>query len=448
MSGETLGTPVEVKPRPRALLQTDSDGDPVVVGVFPYEHILRPGDNAHEGDWDVVVSEAEVIEDFEGLLVVGFGATTVRSARQWDPLSGEATKQAWASRILTVAVESEGFGTSAHVLYVPDGLDPIVERLVRSDLVPGFATQESRPLFATMSRQGRAVVEMGWYVQPFLVASDGSMLAGRLRRGDPSRGVDTGEIWILPAWVSKRREWVRAAWKVWAETYPGRIPSPPQWRDSKAWFTPEELTLDEELERVRTERDETVTRLEAVEADLQVRKEAAAVAAAKGSRRLLSADGDNLVEAVQAALTDLGFTAKNMDDVTEKGKRVEDLRVSDDGWEAIAEVKGYKRGAAAGDLIKITRFAGLYAMETGKQPDAQWYVVNGFRFDEPGSRPLPLQGSDEDVAVFAEDRGVIVSTVDLFRVWRDVMTGKRDKDEVRAAMKVAVGRFTGEVDGK
>jgi hypothetical protein len=77
MSGECLGTPVEVRRRPRALLQTAADDDPVVEGLFPHEYVLRPGAEAHAGEWDVVVSETEVVEEFEGLLVVGLGAMSV-----------------------------------------------------------------------------------------------------------------------------------------------------------------------------------------------------------------------------------------------------------------------------------------------------------------------------------------------------------------------------------
>jgi hypothetical protein len=43
---------------------------------------------------------------------------------------------------------------------------------------------------------------------------------------------------------------------------------------------------------------------------------------------------------------------------------------------------------------------------------------------------------------FAEGGGVVISTVDLFQVWRDVMAGRRKKKDVRQVMREAKGRFT------
>jgi hypothetical protein len=455
MSGGSLGTPVDVRPKPRAvLIPADSESAPVVQGIFPYEHVVvLKGEEIHDEDWDVMVTESGALSGCERLLVVGFGLTNVDGAQQWSPstpgnpghgATAVDVKQAMLSTRISVTVNQ--VPTPSHNLIIPDGLDPFVERLVRNDLVPGFKGGQpwlplSMPSFGGLSMMG---YRPDWYLSPLLSASNGAVLAARVRRSRVSpRGQHPGEVWILPPWVTKHRDWVRAAWKVWAETYPGLIPSPSQWEDSEAWFTPSELVLHKKIEIVRTRREETVARLDAEEASLRKSLTAATQTALVGARRLLSADGDALVEAVQAALQDLGFSVVNMDEVTVKGKRVEDLRISDGDWSGIAEVKGHKRGAPAGDLIKITRFAGLYENEMGHQPAAQWYIVNAFRFDEPGARPVPLEASPEDVEVFGDGGGVIISTVDLFRVWRDVMTGVRMSHEVREAMKTSHGRFTG-----
>lgn len=456
MSGGTLGTPVDVRAKPRAvLIPANATSAPVVRGVFPYERVVAVDlQEIHDEDWDVMITESGALSGCEQLLVVGFGLVDIDGVQQWSPstpidpgqenTAARNLKQAMLSNRISVTVNP--LPSPSNNLLVPDGLDPLVEHLVRTDLVPGFKGGQpwlplSAPVFGGLPMMG---YRPDWYIEPLLSASNGAVLAARVRRSRVSRqGQHPGEVWILPPWVTKHRDWVRAAWKVWAETYPGLIPPPPQWEDSEAWFTPDEMALHERITAVRAERESAIVRLDAEDALLRKSLAAVTQTALTGARRLLSADGDGLVEAVKAALEDLGFLVINMDDKTVKGKRVEDLRVTDADWSGIAEVKGHKRGAPAGDLIKITRFAALYEKETGRPPAAQWYIVNAFRFDEPDTRPVPLEASPEDVEVFGDGGGVVISTVDLFRVWRDVMTGVRNKVEVREAMRTSRGRFTG-----
>jgi hypothetical protein len=76
MSGDLLGSLVVVRPKPRAVfVPRDSDSPPVVQGVFPYEHVLDvgAGEVIHSEDWEVIVTEAGVLEGNEELFAVGFG---------------------------------------------------------------------------------------------------------------------------------------------------------------------------------------------------------------------------------------------------------------------------------------------------------------------------------------------------------------------------------------
>jgi hypothetical protein len=62
----------------------------------------------------------------------------------------------------------------------------------------------------------------------------------------------------------------------------------------------------------------------------------------EGTRRILTSDGDELVEAVTTVLEDLGFTVRDMDDHHDErtGAKLEDLRVedpSDADWLTLVE---------------------------------------------------------------------------------------------------------------
>ena len=456
MSGDLLGSLVVVRAKPRAVfVPHDSESPPVVQGVFPFEHVLDVGSGEliHSEDWEVIVTEADDLLGNEQLLAVGFGVRNVDGVQQWLPDGpsvldeaedpAEYLRQILAGSRTSVSVRPDP--TPSQGLLVPPGLDPMVERLVRTDLVPGFEggkpwlPLEVPPWFLNM----RLGIKADWYFSPLLRASNGAVLAARVRRSaDSPSGQGTGEIWILPSWVTNHREWLQAAWGVWATEYPGRLPMPPEWGDSATWYTPEEAAIHDQILRVRVDRDEAVVRFDAEEGRLAKELVVASRLARDGARRLLTADGNPLCEAVAEVLRELGFDVVDMDAQVEVGKRVEDLRVREGDWEAIAEVKGDKRGAALRDLLKVGRFAGLYEWETGHAPNARWFIANGMRLTDPALRPLPLAGSTEDIDLFAEGGGVVISTVDLFQVWRDVMAGRREKDDVRQVMRDAKGRFT------
>jgi hypothetical protein len=195
--------------------------------------------------------------------------------------------------------------------------------------------------------------------------------------------------------------------------------------------------LAEERERIVRELDE---REGSLRADLVSAKRAAEL----GARRLLNAQGDQLVEAVAEALRSLGFSVVDVDATLDGARRVEDLRVSepaDPGWTNITEVKGYSGGARSSDLQRLSNYAELYRTRTERLPDTRWYVVNHALTDPPAGRTEVLAGADDHVDLFAEVGGLVIDTRILFSLVRDVELGLREAETVRQHMRQGTGRL-------
>lgn len=181
-------------------------------------------------------------------------------------------------------------------------------------------------------------------------------------------------------------------------------------------------------------------------------EEALATARAKadaGLRRLFVAHGTDLVAATIQALELLGFEVRDMDEVWPDGDKREDLRVSDPtvaGWEALAEVRGYAKGAQQNDLIRIAaRFVPRYMQDEGMPPAAAWYIVNHFRSQDPMTRPRVLAPNDAEVEEFAKGLapGLVIDSVTLFQLCRAVERQELTAAEARSALVDATGIFTG-----
>lgn len=444
MSGLNRGKPVDVKPRPRALLEDlDEEKQTAVSGLFPFEMAVSFIDRTFDSDWDVLITgQPGEVGRSAGLFVVAFGAERATSLL---PLDGRNPENAADPRRV------QWMGTSAaRDLFIPAGLPDVIEALVRKDLLAGFEQGGRSRRYLRVQRGDRMV---GWldeknqtdYLDPFLTASDGSVLAGRVRRAPTEAGQEgaLSECWLLPGWVAHPEEWVKTAWKCWAEAAPKRIPAPPAWADSAEWHTPDEARIAGERARLKAALVEAFEEFKSADGALAHAFDEAKKSAEDGPRRVLQTQSGDLVTAVQALLNDLGFAVQDMDLVHPEGDRREDLRIGDEGdYEAIAEVRGYGRGAQSNDLLRLGRFAGLYQQETGKRPSAQWYIVNEFLKDDPGTRPSrPLASKPDDVREFGENPGIVISTVALYRLWQRVAVGSMSKEEARQQLKECRGYF-------
>jgi hypothetical protein len=320
--------------------------------------------------------------------------------------------------------------TKATIHVVADGLPPKLAELAARVLLPMFSQQSlNRGLSG-----GWADMHGGW-LQPFVMSSDGAVLAGSLTdRQKP--------CWMLPSQSGDPVPWVRCAYGVWSSADPKLFPPRPDWRLRAEWQTPEEVqAVSQSVEAQRTFEAARATYDSASVAAAQT-FEIARRAADLGARRLLTAQGDDLRDAVAESLRELGFRVQIMDEVAVKGDLLEDLRVTDPatpGWTALAEVRGYKGGAQLHDLLRIGRFVTRYLRATGDEPSRRWYVVNGFLDRDPSEREEPLHSNQSEVATFADDRGSVIDTRVLFKLSQEVLGNRGDGASARAWLRQVVG---------
>jgi hypothetical protein len=232
-----------------------------------------------------------------------------------------------------------------------------------------------------------------------------------------------GVAWF-PSMPPNHMGWIRALLFHWAQSDPERLPGLRDWETTAEWMTSREQELSAKLTDLEQCRSRLLGELESEEARLKQVLLAARAEGNAGPRRILTTQDDELVSAVANVFRELGFGVREMDkELRPGGSNREDLRLTlgtKPGWEAIVEVKGYaKSGGKLNDISQIEKHAGYYAVEKGRLPDKKLYVVNG-EFEttaSPSMRRLPF--SDEDLAPFANDGGLVLMTAELFHLHRD-----------------------------
>jgi hypothetical protein len=256
-------------------------------------------------------------------------------------------------------------------------------------------------------------------------------------------------IFALPAETTQHVEWLAMVLKMLHQLDADRFPAEPDWRRSSAWGTPTLLDALHELSEIEADRQAAKDEFEARESIARAALEAAAAAAATGAQRLLTASGDDLVEAITHVLMELGFQVEDMDEHHDavNGAKLEDLRVTSinpDGevWLGLVEVKGYSGGAKARDVAQIYgRPARSYLKETGTDADGLWHIVNVKKEQNPSVRGESFTGQN-DLLILEDNEGCAIDTRDLFQAWRDVQIGSSSAEQVRESLMTARGRWT------
>jgi hypothetical protein len=230
-----------------------------------------------------------------------------------------------------------------------------------------------------------------------------------------------GVAW-LPSVDKNQSAWVDAVVTQWAQSNEDAFPSFGEWTNSPQWMVPEEAQIFSQIQMLEHKKKKTVIKIDKRIGELTTKLALAKAEANNGLRRLITKQGEELVEEVAKALSDIGFSVTRVDPlIGEKPKR-EDLRLrhldkSGKEWNAIVEVRGYARsGGTTADLLRINRFADLYKKETGQAPDNRIYIVNGqIEILIPSQRQEPLASATEDLEVFGDSNGILIWSIDLFR---------------------------------
>ncbi|WP_157187457.1 hypothetical protein [Nocardia vinacea] len=329
-----------------------------------------------------------------------------------------------------------GHSCAGEELVVPDELDGDWRELAKRVLVPLLRPLRERPGFSRGVKWDESEESASY--TPLIHDLDGNVFAMRYR---PPRGAL--ECLYLPEAIEDITPWLLAAFKEWSKEDSATFPAEPAWTCDPMWMTPAELAARAELDRQQEEAQRIIAeqdrKIAAAQAQLKVEQDAADA----DERILLTAGDDELVDAVESALCQLGFTVRNMDRQEGRRQKREDLRVVLDDWIAVCEVKGYTSGGKPADLQKLSRWVTLYAQESsGKLPSAQWYVVNQFRERDPNTRRPLLHGHQEDLDVLAEADGLAIDTRDLFRLGKAVALGGLTAEAARQRLISAKGRFT------
>ena len=117
-----------------------------------------------------------------------------------------------------------------------------------------------------------------------------------------------------------------------------------------------------------------------------------------------------------------------MDPERQEGEpKREDLRLTlaeRSGWEALAEIKGYKGGTRTNDGRQIREHRDRYIAEEGRAPELTLWIANTHRHIDPSSRTPPDNNVGESVANIG---AVHALTTDLYKLWTLVATGRLEK---------------------
>jgi hypothetical protein len=388
-----------------------------------------------QSDYDAIIIAGDVTTLDRRLNILQFGGSPPR-----DDFLVREGEMACTYRLY---ISRDG---RAGQLEVPSDLPAEVASLVQQSLAPWLMTISPRPLlkkFIQSRTSGAERLPLPQIIRPFVTERGGDACAGRWSR-PPESGQEVAEHWWLPADCPDQPAWLKAAFTEWHRLDSERFPGLPDWLSDPLWMTNAELEAVQELTAVEEELRSSTAALTATRDLLRQRLADVRDAANQTERRLLTAQGEELKSETHSTLTELGFQVIDSDQAraAEGSRLLEDLEVRDGPeWVAIAEVRGYGRGAKTSDFQRLARAARSFERRTGREPDARWYVVNHNLTKAPGDRRPVLAGSEPDVAEFQIDGGCVIDTRDLFRLRELVKSTKLSAERARQLLRECRGVF-------
>jgi hypothetical protein len=376
-------------------------------------------------EWDIVVT-ANGISNYTPpfVHVVAFGGAYL----------GRPDSSGWPSQDTYITAEVQDHGTE---FSIPESVPAGLVRALIEACLPTVTSRDLNYVIGTVGLKAAQTASPS-EVSPFLLTASGWTAAGRFARLE-----DRAECWVFPAGCDPVRLTSYALTELGVR-YPDRFPPSEPWTQNPRWMTFAELREQREASRLQEERALANARLDQLERESQGRLNDATQSADSGERRLLTAQGADLVAAASQALTELGFCVQNMDDIWPSGDHREDLRLTSPGhpdWEAIVEVRGYARGAQMNDLMRLARFARRFQEEVGKWPPATWYVVNQFSNGDPSERDQALASNPSELEEFKLNDGLVLDTRELFKLLMRVRAGEVLPTEAVSQLIEARGRW-------
>ncbi|WP_159045160.1 hypothetical protein [Streptomyces sp. NRRL F-5122] len=338
---------------------------------------------------------------------------------------------------------TDGWGTKQYLVHTSGNSTLLT---IETESAPeGVSTAELRELAELIrNKRPHALLRSGFSghwsnadVTPIIREKDGSACVGWWRRPE-GKG---SEFWWFPRGTPGLATWRSALYARWNKVAPLRFPNGTEdWTTSPDWITAEEISAMQALKAHDRETEEIVSR-RTRQSNVLKREIASATEAANSTTRLLlTAQGKQLVDAVESTLSDIGFTVIDSDEQKGEGAYLlEDLKITHEDWVCLAEVRGYAKGAKTSDLQRIERAVRHYERGHGTAPSARWYVVNHNLRASPSSRPAVLSGATDDIEVFAEENGLVVDTRDLFRLARDVREARLSSARARELLMTSSG---------
>lgn len=252
-----------------------------------------------------------------------------------------------------------------------------------------------------------------------------------------------GVAWF-PLPVIHKIDWIEAITNEWSKFLPETFPLIGNWARKEDWLLPEEINIVKKIKELEEQKKSFINKTNKEIADINKKYKKVVAENDLGLRKLLTEQGDELVNIVKKAFEILGFAVEQIDEKIEKGKpRIEDLRltiIGIPGWEALAEVRGYSKSSGKqGDIIRLNKFSKLFHKEKGKLPEKIIYVVNGPIELSPPQRPKPFESNPDFLTSIADDDCLVVSTTQLYRVMQKL--NKIDINDVSKSIIESTGEW-------
>jgi hypothetical protein len=436
-------TVVNTNPRPSAIFIGFTKDDLLTAGVlkhFPTCTFLENSDDLstiRQGEYDVVFAAST--DDLSGiessLFIVSLGGDNLGYTID----NKQVKHDLFVTKNNSVATEYvSGDNISDKKLF----------DLVTKTLIPKYKDEKQHDTIHSLKKVSSLYRPYSDEWASLVGDKDGKIFSGAAIR-DQKTG---SEHWHLHYAVSDEElnQWLDYLIPHWASINPESFRKDSDWAKNPEWQLQDEIKLVKEIGLSDIEFEKQRKDYEKKHAELEAKLLKTNAVIDNSVRRLLNDQGDNLKDEVLSTLSYLGFKMTDVDKEKEakenKSDKLEDLRAESDNedtrWLALIEVRGYSKGAKTSDLQRISRFALRYLKDTGAEANAYWYIVNHDFKKNPGTRQQALIESKDDVDNFADDNGLVIDTVELFKLRKAVDEGILKPEDARTMLIVSTGYFT------